>query len=133
MTPDNDRDKAVHYDDPSRDGSIGETLLRLQEVIALRRDDLALHASIGANSYVAKMLTAGPIRCAKKLGEEAVEAALAGACGSVSELTSEAADLVFHLLLLLASRGVTLDALAAELRAREGVSGIEEKRLRSAD
>lgn len=133
MTPENDRDKATRFDAASPDPSIGDILLRLQDVIAARQDLLARDGSAGITSYAAKMLAAGPVRCAKKLGEEAVEAALAGACGTTQELTSEAADLVFHLLLLLASRGVTLAALAAELQAREGVSGVEEKRNRSTE
>jgi phosphoribosyl-ATP pyrophosphohydrolase len=78
-------------------------------------------------SYTATLLAAGPTRCAKKLGEEAVEAAIAAALGNAEELTKEAADLLFHLLVLLKAGGVSPDAVAAELTRRTGQSGLAEK------
>jgi phosphoribosyl-ATP pyrophosphohydrolase len=78
-------------------------------------------------SWTAKLLMGGPALCAKKLGEEGVEAALAVASESDGKVAAEAADVLFHLLVALRSRGVTLDAVAAELERREGKSGIDEK------
>jgi phosphoribosyl-ATP pyrophosphohydrolase len=82
-------------------------------------------------SYTAALLAAGPARCAKKLGEEAVEAVIAAAQGDGAELTKEAADVLFHLLVLLKAGGVTPDAIAAELARRAGQSGHVEKAGRS--
>lgn len=78
-------------------------------------------------SYTAALVQAGPQRCAKKLGEEGVEAALAGACGTDQEVIAEAADVLFHLLALLLARGLSPDALATELVRRAGQSGHAEK------
>lgn len=78
-------------------------------------------------SYTAALVQAGPGRCAKKLGEEGVEAALAGVAGTDGELAAEAADVIFHLLALLLARGVTPDVVAAELARRAGTSGHAEK------
>ena len=80
-----------------------------------------------SGSYTASLLAAGPERCAKKFGEEAVEAALAGALKQPSELTAEAADVLYHLAVLLAANGVGWDAVAAALSGRTGQSGLEEK------
>jgi phosphoribosyl-ATP pyrophosphohydrolase len=77
-------------------------------------------------SYTATLLAAGPTRCAQKLGEEAVEAAIAAAQGNAEELTKEAADLLFHLLVLLKAGGVSANAVAAELTRRTGQSGLAE-------
>jgi phosphoribosyl-ATP pyrophosphohydrolase len=79
-----------------------------------------------AASWTAKLL-ADPKLAAKKLGEEAVEAAIAAASGDKAALTAEAADVVYHLLALLAAAGVSPDEVAAVLKAREGTSGIAEK------
>lgn len=78
-------------------------------------------------SWTAKLLAGGPQLTAKKLGEEGVEAALAVSHQGDSEVTAEAADLVYHLLVALRSRGISLDMLARELERRQGQSGIEEK------
>jgi phosphoribosyl-ATP pyrophosphohydrolase len=78
-------------------------------------------------SYTAALLASGPARCAKKLGEEAVEAAIAAVQGDHGELTKEAADVLFHLLVLLKAGGVTPEAVAAELERRNGQSGLAEK------
>jgi phosphoribosyl-AMP cyclohydrolase / phosphoribosyl-ATP pyrophosphohydrolase len=69
-------------------------------------------------SYTARLFTEGTRRIAQKVGEEGVEAALAGSCGNEQELVSEAADLVFHLALLLRARGLSLSQVATELAAR---------------
>ncbi|MEM8921581.1 MAG: phosphoribosyl-ATP diphosphatase, partial [Pseudomonadota bacterium] len=69
--------------------------------------------------------------CAKKLGEEGVEAALAVAAEGADETASEAADLLYHLFVALRAKGVGLDAVAEKLAAREGVSGLVEKASRA--
>ena len=82
------------------------------------------------SSYTASLLAKGVERCAKKFGEEAVEAALAGALGKADELASEAADTLYHLFVLMAAAGVEPGDVAAKLAARTGQSGHEEKASR---
>ena len=72
------------------------------------------------SSYTARLLSEGPIRCAQKVGEEGVETALAGAVGTDAQLREEAADLLFHLLVLLRSRGLRLGLVLEALRLRAG-------------
>jgi phosphoribosyl-ATP pyrophosphohydrolase len=78
-------------------------------------------------SWTAKLLSKGPEKCAEKFGEEAVEAIIEAVKGDRAALTREAADVLYHLLVMLASRDVALADVLAELARREGVSGIEEK------
>ena len=78
-------------------------------------------------SWTAKLLSKGPEKCAEKFGEEAVEAIIEAVKGDRARLTSEAADVLYHLLVMLAARDVTLEDVVAELERREGTSGIEEK------
>lgn len=78
-------------------------------------------------SWTAKLLAKGPDKCAEKFGEEAVEAIIEAVKGDRAGLTSEAADVLYHLLVMLTSRDVALADVLAELARREGVSGIEEK------
>lgn len=85
-----------------------------------------------AASYVARLHAAGRAKIAQKLGEEAVETVIAAVQGDPAALTSEAADLVFHLLVLLADAGLSLDDVRVELARREGVSGLDEKAGRPA-
>jgi phosphoribosyl-ATP pyrophosphohydrolase len=99
-------------------------------------DDLARivaeRAGAGAErSYTAKLLADGPARAAKKLGEEAVEAAIAAVQGDRTGLIGEAADVLYHLLVVLRAGGVTLDEVMAELQQRTAQSGLEEKASRS--
>lgn len=82
-------------------------------------------------SHTRKLLDAGPGRCAKKLGEEAVETVIAGVGESAERLTEEAADLLYHLLVLLEVRGVALSDVLAALERRRGASGLEEKANRT--
>lgn len=82
------------------------------------------------SSWTAKLLSRGPEKCAEKFGEEAVEAIIEAVRGDRARLTSEAADVLYHLLVMLAARGVTLAEVLAELERREGVSGIKEKASR---
>lgn len=83
-------------------------------------------------SWTAKLLSKGPEKCAEKFGEEAVEAIVAAATGNRPNLTSEAADVLYHLLVMLAARGLTLGDVLSELERREGTSGITEKASRKA-
>ncbi|WP_375462452.1 phosphoribosyl-ATP diphosphatase [uncultured Methylobacterium sp.] len=78
-------------------------------------------------SYTAKLLAGGPALAAKKLGEEAVEAAIAAVQGDKTGLTNEAADVLYHLLVLLRAGGVELAAVMAELQRRTAQSGLAEK------
>lgn len=81
-------------------------------------------------SWTAKLLAKGPEKCAEKFGEEAVEAIIEAVKGDRERLTSEAADVLYHLLVMLAARNVTLADVEHELDRREGRSGIEEKASR---
>lgn len=81
-------------------------------------------------SWTAKLLARGPEKCAEKFGEEAVEAIIEAVRGDRARLTAEAADVVFHLLVMCAARGVTLADIEAELARREGTSGLAEKAAR---
>ena len=83
-----------------------------------------------AGSYTAKLVSRGIAKCAQKLGEEAVETAIAAVRNDPEELTKEAADLIYHLLVVLEVGGVSLDAVKAELAGRTGQSGLEEKAAR---
>ena len=96
-------------------------LARLYAVIVSRK------GADATDSHVARLFAKGRNKIAQKVGEEGVEAALAGVAGSDRELVGEAADLIFHLFILLAERGIEPAAVWAELEAREGKSGIEEK------
>ena len=81
-------------------------------------------------SWTAKLLAKGPEKCAEKFGEEAVEAIIAAVKGDRTRLTAEAADVIFHLLVMLAARDLTLADVEAELDRRAGTSGIAEKATR---
>jgi phosphoribosyl-ATP pyrophosphohydrolase len=78
-------------------------------------------------SYTAKLLANGPAQAAKKLGEEAIEAAIAAVQGNRAELVREAADVLYHLLVVLRAGGVPLEDVMAELERRTAQSGLEEK------
>jgi phosphoribosyl-ATP pyrophosphohydrolase len=82
------------------------------------------------SSWTAKLLAKGPEKCAEKFGEEAVEAIIEAVKGDRARLTSEAADVLYHLLVMLAARDVTLADVLAELERREGTSGLDEKASR---
>ncbi len=83
------------------------------------------------HSYTAKLVAEGPARAAKKFGEEAVEAAIAAVQGDRAALTAEAADVLYHLLVLLEAGGVPLQEVMVELERRTGQSGLAEKAARS--
>ncbi len=99
-------------------------LERLAEAIAARKD------MDPETSWTAKLLAKGPEKAAEKFGEEAVEAVIEAVRGDRARLASEAADVLYHLLVMCAARDVTLSDIEAELARREGTSGIEEKRRR---
>lgn len=82
------------------------------------------------SSWTAKLLAKGPEKCAEKFGEEAVEAIIEAVKGDKVALTSEAADVLFHLLVMLQSRGVAFEDVLGELARRQGTSGIAEKATR---
>lgn len=101
-----------------------DPLDRLQATIAARR------AADPASSYTASLFAKGRARIAQKLGEEAVETVIS-ACGpDPAKIVPEAADLLFHLLVLLTDAGLSLDDVRAELARREGVGGLAEKASR---
>jgi phosphoribosyl-ATP pyrophosphohydrolase len=81
-------------------------------------------------SYTAKLISQGISKCAKKFGEEAVELALASVSGNKSETTAEAADVLYHFMVLLQATGVSPDDVMLELKKREGVGGLVEKASR---
>ena len=100
-------------------------LARLAATIEARR------GSDPSESWTAKLLSQGPEKCAEKFGEEAVEAVIEAVRGDREALTREAADVLYHLLVMCAARGVTLADVEAELERREGTSGVAEKAGRS--
>ena len=83
-----------------------------------------------ASSWTAQLLAKGPEKCAEKFGEEAVEAIIEAVRGDRARLTAEAADVLYHLLVMLAARDVPLSDVLAELDRREGRSGVAEKASR---
>ncbi|WP_298015715.1 phosphoribosyl-ATP diphosphatase [uncultured Parasphingopyxis sp.] len=105
---------------------MSDVLARLEQLIADRRD------GDPESSYVAKLFSKGRPKIAQKLGEEATEAVIAALTEDDQAFTGEAADLLFHLLVLCADRGVAFADVLAELERREGVSGIAEKATRKA-
>lgn len=81
-------------------------------------------------SWTASLLAQGPEKCAEKFGEEAIEAIIEAVKDDKLRLTSEAADVLFHLLVMLKSRGVALGDVMDELARRQGQSGLSEKAAR---
>lgn len=103
---------------------MADTLFRLEDTIRARR------TADPSASYVAKLAARGRGKIAQKLGEEATETIIAALTEDEKALTGEAADLLFHLLMLLADCDLPLADVLAELDAREGVSGLVEKAAR---
>lgn len=100
---------------------------------ALARLAATIESRKGADpetSWTAKLLARGPEKCAEKFGEEAIEAVIEAVRGDPVRLTAEAADVLYHLLVMLAACGVTLAEVEAELARREGTSGLAEKAAR---
>ena len=103
---------------------LADVMKRLEATIAARK------GADPSTSYTAKLLSAGPALAAKKLGEEATETVIAAAQNDPEALAAESADLIYHWLVLLAASGVSTDAVAERLEAREGTSGLAEKASR---
>ena len=103
---------------------MSKILRRLSETITERK------GADPSTSHTAKLLAKGPEKCAEKFGEEAVEAIIEAVKGDREALTREAADTIYHLLVMLAARDISLDDVLAELERREGTSGIAEKAAR---
>ena len=101
------------------------TLEDLEQIVAARAGASA------DESWTAKLLAKGPEKCAEKFGEEAIEAVIVAVKGDRERLTSEAADVLFHLLVMLKSRDVALADVMQELERRQGKSGLAEKASRS--
>jgi phosphoribosyl-ATP pyrophosphohydrolase len=101
------------------------TLEHLAKIVAERA------RSADSGSYTAKLVGKGIAECAKKVGEEAVEAAIAAVKGNREGLKSEAADLLYHLLVLLEAAGVPYTSVTEELRRRTAETGLQEKARRS--
>jgi phosphoribosyl-ATP pyrophosphohydrolase len=104
--------------------SIDPRIARLEAIIRERQ------GSDAGSSYIASLFAKGRSKIAQKVGEEATETVIAALAEEPEQLTSEAADLLFHLAILLADAGLSLDAVLAELERREGVSGLAEKAAR---
>jgi phosphoribosyl-ATP pyrophosphohydrolase len=101
------------------------------DILAGLADDIAAKRTASPEtSYTAKLIAAGVEKCAKKFGEEAVEAALASVSGDRKHLTSEAADVLYHLLVLLEAAEVPLSGVMDELARRKGIGGLAEKASR---
>ncbi|WP_029077245.1 phosphoribosyl-ATP diphosphatase [Kaistia adipata] len=105
----------------------GFTLVDLAAIIHTRAH------SGDPGSYTAKLVAKGTSRCAKKFGEEAVEAVIAATEHNKEDLTSEAADVLYHLLVMLEAAEVPLDAVMDELEGRTRQTGLQEKASRPAD
>jgi len=101
------------------------TLNDLAQIIASRK------GADPDSGWTAKLLSQGPEKCAEKFGEEAIEAIIEAIKDDKAKLTSEAADVLYHLLVMLTSRDVALDDVLAELARRQGMSGITEKAART--
>jgi phosphoribosyl-ATP pyrophosphohydrolase len=101
------------------------TLEELERIVAARA------SASTEESWTAKLLAKGPEKCAEKFGEESIEAIIEAIKGDRERLTSEAADVLFHLLVMLKSRDVALADVMAELARRQGQSGLQEKASRS--
>jgi phosphoribosyl-ATP pyrophosphohydrolase len=102
-----------------------DTLLKLAEMIHGRRQ------ASGENSYTRQLLDGGPEKCARKFGEEALEVVIAGVSSDAAAVKAEAADVLYHLLVLLEIRGIPLADVYALLDSRMGMSGIDEKASRA--
>lgn len=106
---------------------------RFDQLERLAADVAAKATASPDTSYTAKLVSKGVGKCAKKFGEEAVELALAAVGSNKAETTSEAADVLYHLVVLLQASGVAIEDVMEELKRREGVGGLVEKAARKND
>ena len=100
----------------------------------LERLDLTIQAKTTEppnKSHTAKLLNKGTEKCAEKFGEEAIELIVASVKKKRKEVIGEAADTLYHMLVLLRSKNISIKEVLTELASREGMSGIEEKRKRN--
>ena len=100
----------------------------------LERLDLTIQRKITESpnkSHTAKLLRKGTEKCAEKFGEEAIELIVASVKKKKKEIIGEAADTLYHMLVLLRSKNISINEVLSELASREGISGIEEKRKRN--
>lgn len=104
---------------------VDDTLSRLGRIIAARRQ------ASGEKSYTKQLLDAGPAKCAKKFGEEAVETVIAAVAQDDQALKNEAADLLYHLMVLLEARNIALSDVYTILEGRMSQSGLAEKAARA--
>jgi phosphoribosyl-ATP pyrophosphohydrolase len=102
-----------------------DTLAKLAALVYSRRGDTS------GKSYTSQLLTAGTERCAKKFGEEAVEAVIAALSQDDKALRAEAADVLYHLIVLLESRSIAFADVLMVLEGRMGTSGLDEKAART--
>ena len=100
------------------------TLQTLEQTIIARK------SADPSSSWTAKLLAKGPEKCAEKFGEEAIEAIIEAVKGDRQALTSEAADVIYHLMVMLASRDIAFNDVIDELSRRSNMSGIDEKSQR---
>jgi|TARA_B110000240_G_scaffold141855_1_gene156914 phosphoribosyl-ATP pyrophosphohydrolase len=100
------------------------TLQTLEQTIIARK------SADPSSSWTAKLLAKGPEKCAEKFGEEAIEAIIEAVKGDRQALTSEAADVIYHLMVMLASRDIAFNDVIDELSRRSSMSGIDEKSQR---
>ena len=106
--------------------STHDILHRLSETLASRR-----HAD-PETSYTAKMFAGGPDSILKKIGEETAELIMAGKEGNKLHVVWESTDVLYHVMVLLAFNGLSIDDVLQEMRRREGISGVDEKKARVA-
>ena len=99
-------------------------LKTLEQVIISRK------SADPGSSWTAQLLAAGPDKCAEKFGEEAIEAIIEAVKGDQKALTSEAADVVYHLMVMLASRSIDFSDVLTELARRSDISGLDERAQR---
>ena len=104
--------------------STHDILHRLSETLASRK-----HAD-PEKSYTAKLISEGPDSILKKIGEECAELIMAGKEGNRLHVVWESADVLYHTMVLLAFYGLTIEDVLQEMRRREGISGIDEKKSR---
>jgi phosphoribosyl-ATP pyrophosphohydrolase len=103
---------------------------RFDQLEKLAGDVAAKADASPETSYTAKLISKGVAKCAKKFGEEAIELALASVANNKQETTAEAADVLYHFMVLLQATGVSPDDVMAELKRREGTGGLVEKASR---
>ena len=106
---------------------------RLDVLAALASEIARKRAAPPSVSYTAQLISQGVEKCAKKFGEEAVELAIAAVGTNDKHVTAEAADVLYHLLVVLEAKDIKLSDVMTELERRQGTSGLAEKAARKAD